>query len=96
MKIEFSEISIFDSHLWPILLWGLVWLYVLYGLLTRSDVDTQTKILWTIVLIFVPFFGVFMYWFAAPGAAPAVRKTPPANDVAGTPWARDPGHIAEK
>jgi hypothetical protein len=104
MKIElFSNNT--DSFPWGFfVLWSLIWLAFLYRILTRSDFDTPSRILWTMVVIFVPFFGVALYWAAAPPSpspvkARAQRKadgTISESDVAGTPWADNPGFTNDK
>ena len=88
----------------------IVWLCVLYNILTRVDFDTAQRILWVIVVIFVPFFGVIFYWMIAPGKVVTPNQSSKVyfdetiassdiggrnvtgSDVAGTPWADDPGH----
>ena len=42
--------------------WLVVWLLALAASLTRKDLDPVTKLMWVLVIIFVPFFGVFLYW----------------------------------
>lgn len=94
MKIEILN-SNFDSFPWSLVaLWMIVWLCVLFRILTRKDFDTSAKILWVMVVIFVPFFGLPLYWLAAPLPARATSKDRPIDlqsDVAGTPWAGNPG-----
>ncbi len=91
MKIEIVN-SNSDSFPWFfVTLWLVVWLSVLFRILTRDDFDTPTKILWVIVVIFVPFFGIPLYWLAAPKAATINRPIDLQRDVAGTPWADNPG-----
>ena len=96
MKIEFLNPG-FDSFPWlPIVLYGLVWLSVLYRILTRPDFDTLTTILWVVVVIFVPIFGVLLYWAASPTPSiPFSRRIIPGSDVPGTPWADDPNYTSE-
>ena len=71
------------------MLWSFVWLYAL------------ARILWTMVVIFVPIFGVLFYWFLAPSPASsrasrqAGGSANPTSDVAGTPWANNPGYTQE-
>ncbi|MES2570066.1 MAG: PLD nuclease N-terminal domain-containing protein [Verrucomicrobiota bacterium] len=78
-----------------LILWGMIWLGVLWRILTRSDFDTPLKTLWVIVVIFVPLFGVFLYWFAASSPASDTaysgeHRIIPGSDVSGTPWADNP------
>ena len=101
MKIElFSNGS--DDFPWGLfVLWGIIWLGVLYRILTRDDFDTLSKILWTMVVIFVPIFGVPLYWFAAPTSESPRRQrkadaTVFGSDVSGTPWADNPGFTSDK
>jgi len=97
MKIELSNAGASDFPWGLVVIAGIVWLGVLYRILTRNDFDTLAKILWVIVVIFVPIFGVILYWAAAPTSASiraAAEKGAPTGaggDVAGTPWERNPG-----
>lgn len=94
MKIEILT-SNSDGFPWfLVVLWMIVWLCVLFRILTRKDFDTPAKILWVMVVIFVPFFGLLLYWLAAPLPVRATSKDRPSDlksDVAGTPWADNPG-----
>lgn len=94
MKIEILN-SNSDGFPWSfVVLWMIVWLCVLFRILTRKDFDTPAKILWVMVVIFVPFFGLPLYWLAAPSPVRAASKDRPIDlqsDVAGTPWAANPG-----
>ena len=73
--------------------WRIVWLGVLYHVLTRADFDTLQKILCVLVVIFVPFFGVPLYWFAAPSVPVDFSgSVVPGSGVSGTPWSQDPNH----
>ena len=67
-----------------LLLWGPIWLLNLALVLRRSDYDAITKLTWVIVIIFVPFFGVLLYWFIAPERAR--RGSAPLSDLSGMPW----------
>jgi hypothetical protein len=77
----------------------IVWLLVLGTLLVRTDLDPVTKLMWVIVVIFVPIFGILFYWFLEPKAVAAFtrkeKKIDPANQLSGTPWEGDPGHTAK-
>ena len=94
MKIEISNADL-DSFPWLLAaLLTLVWLLVLFRILTRTDFDTPAKILWVLVVILVPLFGMPLYWLAAPRPVTAAKKNHSIelqSDVAGTPWANDPG-----
>jgi ribosomal protein L40E len=48
------------------ILWIIVELVVLAGALSRKDLEPVTKLTWIVVIILVPVFGVFFYWFIAP------------------------------
>ncbi len=75
----------------PVLL--VLWLGSLALALGRSDFDPVTRLTWVIVLIFVPFFGIVLYWAIAP---PVPRRTiDTSNDRAGTPWENNPGHTTK-
>jgi hypothetical protein len=102
MKIQFFDQTIPDFPLGLFILWAIIWLAVLYRILSRRDLDTLQKILWLLAVVLIPFFGVPFYWFAAP-ASPVdfsgkdySGKGGPLSDVANTPWAADPGHTSEK
>jgi hypothetical protein len=79
---------------------AIIWLGVLHGILTRPDFDTASKILWVIVVIFVPVFGVILYWIAAQSEVSTTTQKSEAllgkpisgSDISGTPWENDPGH----
>ena len=47
-------------------LWIIIQLVVLAGALSRKDLEPVTKLTWILVIILVPVFGVFFYWFMAP------------------------------
>jgi hypothetical protein len=96
MNIQISPNS-FDDFVAFAVLWIVVWLGFLYRILTRADFDVMTRILWVIVVVFVPIFGVGLYLVAAPDAVGERRgaKRGPVNlasDVSGTPWETDSGH----
>jgi hypothetical protein len=72
MTIQISPNS-FDDFVAFAVLWIVVWLGFLYRILTREDFDVLTRILWVIVVVFVPVFGVGLYLVAAPD--PASRRS---------------------
>jgi hypothetical protein len=75
------------------LIYGLFWLWNLSGLLQRKDLDPVTKLTWVVVLIFVPFFGLFFYRDQVPMPAPErTNDSSAGRDVRGTPWEANPGH----
>ena len=78
--------------------WTVVWLCSLGSALSRQDFDATTRLTWVVVLIFVPFFGVFLYWGLSPNPPPKVprRVIDPSNQLSGTPWEVDPGHTTKK
>jgi predicted membrane channel-forming protein YqfA (hemolysin III family) len=98
MKLQFLEQASGPLPLWLFVLWGLVWIVVLYCILTREDFDPVTKLLWTVVVIFVPFFGVVLYWIAAPASKFPVsgRSINLESDVSGTPWEGEPNFTRPK
>jgi hypothetical protein len=73
-----------------LLIYGLTWLLVLTQILRRSDLDPVTKLTWVIVVIFVPFFGMLLYWSIAPGSSR--QEIDPSNQLSGTPWENNPGY----
>jgi hypothetical protein len=96
MNIQISPNS-FDDFVAFAVLWIVVWLGFLYRILTRPDFDVMTRILWVIVVVFVPIFGVGLYLVAAPDAVGERRGAKRgavnlASDVSGTPWETDSGH----
>jgi hypothetical protein len=85
-----------DNFPWGwVFLGGLIWLAVLARILSRQDYDTLTKILWVIVVIFVPIFGVLLYAFLGPDGPSKPYRIIPGSDVSGTPWADDPNHTRD-
>jgi hypothetical protein len=59
-----------------LLIWLALWLWNLAVVLVRSDFDAINRLTWVIVLIFVPFFGIFLYWFIAPNAQARIIEPP--------------------
>jgi hypothetical protein len=45
-----------------ILAWIIAWVCSLYSVLARSGLDATTKLVWVVMLIFVPVLGVLFYW----------------------------------
>jgi uncharacterized membrane protein YgcG len=68
----------------------LVWLFTLGAALVRWDMDVVTKLMWVIVILFVPLFGMVLYV----ALAPRPRKIDPSNSLSGTPWENDPGYTS--
>lgn len=48
----------------PGILWLIIWLIGLYRLLARHDLEPVTKFMWVFVVVTVPFFGLWFYWFS--------------------------------
>lgn len=99
MTLEISP-EFLNRYLAFAVLWIVVWLGFLCRILTRADFDVMTRILWVIVVVFVPIFGVGLYLVAAPDSVGERRgeKRGPVNlasDVSGTPWETDSGHTKE-
>lgn len=93
-----TENGSFFGPVMPLMVWSFVYLaaqfVVVCRVLTRSDFDTQNKILWLLVTMFVP-LGLLIYLFKAPAVVPTVgspRRATPASDVSGTPWSDNPGY----
>jgi hypothetical protein len=72
------------------IVYSLTWLLVLATILQRSDLDPVTRLTWVVVVIFVPLFGILLYWCVGPKTA--VRKIDPSNPLSGTPWETDSGY----
>jgi len=97
MKIELFANNT-DNFPWgAVILWTIIWVAVLARILGRKDLDVHHKLLWTVVVIFVPFFGIGLYWFLAPDSAPSGKKITviAQSDVSGTPWANNPNYRTE-
>ncbi len=62
------------------MLWTLVWLIVLAGVLTRKDMEPIQQLMWVLVIILVPFFGVLLYWTMAPNAPTQAQTRDYANE----------------
>ena len=83
-----------------LLVYGLVWLFVLGSILRRTDFDPVTKLTWVVVVIFVPLFGMVLYWSIAPGnpknsPQEFSKKNDPSDQLYGTPWKDDSGYTAK-
>lgn len=96
MTLQISP-EFFSRYMALAMLWIVVWVGFLYRILTRTDFDVMTRILWVIVVVFVPFFGVGLYLVAAPdsvrgGSGIKQGAVNLSSDVAGTPWETDSGH----
>lgn len=83
-----------------LLIYGLVWLMVLAQILQRCDLDPVTKLTWVIVVIFVPFFGMLLFWTIAQSnlknsPREFSNKIDPSNQLSGTPWENNPGYSAK-
>ena len=74
-----------------LLICGVIWLFVLAAVLYNKDLDPITKLTWVVVVIFVPFFGVFLYWFR-PGQTIPGQTIDPSKQLSGTPWENNPGY----
>ena len=60
-----------------LLTWLAIWLLTLGLALNRPDLHHTVQLMWVLVIILVPFFGVFFYAFMAPP-----RRIPrPHNEV---------------
>jgi hypothetical protein len=66
-----------------------LWLATLWRILHRADFDAVTRLTWVIVVIFVPVFGMVMYWCSHPPIRRAGRSSDGSN-LSGTPWERYP------
>lgn len=75
----------------------LIWLLVLGAALLRHDLEPVTRLMWVIVIIFVPVFGILMYAFLAPERRLEQKRDRTINvasPASGTPWEDDPGHTS--
>ena len=54
--------------LWVILAYYLLYLWVVYRILTRKDFDTSERILWLLVTTLIPVIGVIYYGAITPPA----------------------------
>jgi hypothetical protein len=80
-----------------ICIYGFVWLFVLAFLLLRQDLDLITKLTWVVVVVFVPFFGILLYWSIGPSSSWSPKaRIEPSDQRAGTPWENDPGFRSKK
>jgi hypothetical protein len=62
LAAEFGTGQVFWSILWFFLFFLWIWLVItVFGDIIRSDMSGWGKALWTIGIIAVPFFGVFLY-----------------------------------
>jgi hypothetical protein len=105
INVQFSNgVPFFDGSrgdwLVPVLIVGtVVWLATLVRVLERPDFDPITRLTWVVVVVFVPFFGMVLYWCIGPAPAqPEKRRTAldPVGSLAGTPWEKNPGYTLPK
>lgn len=57
-----------------------LWFYGLADLIRRHDLSTGGKVLWALLIIFLPILGVFIYFYVAPSTSlpadtPGIRST---------------------
>jgi heme/copper-type cytochrome/quinol oxidase subunit 2 len=71
------------------------WLATLWSILHRADFDSVTRLTWVVVVIFVPVFGMVMYWCSNPPARRAERSSN-GSDLSGTPWENNPDYKLPK
>ncbi len=93
-----SDSSGFPGPLGWVIIYHLILFGFLYRILTRADLDTMNKILWVIVVVFVPILGMVLYLVTAPAPPPAVRPPRPGypvRDTQGTPWEANPDHTKD-
>jgi len=43
-------------------MWIFVWLLVAYRVLRRNDIGIGGKILWLVIILFIPLLGLFVYF----------------------------------
>lgn len=55
--IGFQEIILLVFILLP----GILWLWAIIDLVKRNFADSTTKIIWALVIIFIPFVGSILY-----------------------------------
>jgi hypothetical protein len=50
-----------------LIVWVFVWFLVAYRVLRRHDIGVGGKVLWLVVILVIPFLGLFVYflWDAA-------------------------------
>jgi hypothetical protein len=73
----------------PIVL--VLWLATLWRILHRADFHAVTRLTWVIVVIFVPVFGMVMYW-CSHSPVRRTERSSDGSDLSGTPWERDPDY----
>ena len=65
-----------------------LWGFTLFDVFTRKDLHAWSKMLWAIVILFVPFIGVFAYFITRPkdydrgyaSSDPYAGAYPPSSD----------------
>ena len=81
-----------------LLVWLVAWILTLGLILRRRDLDSVTKLTWVVTVIFVPVFGILLYFFLAPGEQwiPEAKKTNDDHDpLRGTPWKNNAGFTSK-
>jgi hypothetical protein len=99
IQIQFPSVDGRGDWLMPVLIvFSFIWLMTLGRVLSRREIDPITRLTWVVVVIFVPVFGMLLYWFIGPEFE--AKKNPGALDgsapPAGTPWERNPGYTLPK
>lgn len=77
---------------------GLLWLIlVIYAIVKTIDsgAGTGVKVLWIVVILLLPFFGVILWLLFGPQASPGGLRTKATPDMhAGRPFRTDPRQSA--
>ncbi len=46
-----------------------LWVYGLFDLIRRRDLSTGKRVLWALLIIFLPILGVILYFYIAPSSS---------------------------
>lgn len=77
-----------------------IWLLALAAALGRVDLEPVVRLMWVIVIIFVPVAGILLYGFMARERRFERKRDPSpikvASPTSGTPWENNPGHVQDR
>ena len=89
-------------YFWFMVIW--IFIRIFADIFRRQDLTGLWKVIWVLILFWIPFFGAMIYLIARPkgtedtevfGTAPAAQATPAAPAVVAAPKASSADEIAK-